>query len=550
MNKRFFVLSMIFLFILVCYANFVGSSKTNKPFMFDPVYSLYSDAVNFYFLHGIHDATLLKSDLLTGSIKSNWHILECANLLSAIHLFLMNFFSLAIVTKIVSILQCFVFGILAYKIGDFFYSKMQTIFLMLISLIYFLTMDSFYGGQGRGFGICFLCVFLLLLIKKRFFLLPIALPFVFFFYPPIIPMLFIICLLVLVFFRDTFSDLHAFRRYTCILTISMMLIVYFILNSYFMQHVLANIRFFQSYKFTQVGNSSGNLNILQIALYYILNIKEHSILYTHATLFMVIVCIALVFRNPKSVLLVPRVFWVMLWASILAFMILYPINPTIASRQTVFSVPFFIVIFFALNIIDICKNNQKYLLRVLIPFLITFIILHPKYNDVRNFREFEQVYMYMDSLTKDILIAGYPRSRLIRTIPFFSRRAVFYTDKYRDMLLGFYSQEEVEMRRRELIEAVYADSFEKVKTFIEKYKITHFVIEAYLYGDRFIDSLRNSRYPEDRQTYAFIKGREKQDDFCLFKFAKVNYDSKPKTTMGEVFIIDAAKTLVALKRNP
>ncbi len=545
MNKRFFALSMIFLLILACYANFVGNFNMSRSFMFDPVYSLYSDAVNFYFLHGIHDTTLLKSDLLVGSIKSNWHIIECGNLFLAVQLFLMNFFSLAIVIKIVSILLCFVFSILIYRIGNHLYSNIQAIFLMWMLLVYFLTMDSFYGGQGRGFGVCILCLFLLLLVKKKFFLLPILLPFVFLFYPSIIPMLFVMCLLVPVFFKDAFKTPRAFGQYLSMLVISMMLTVQFILSSYFMQHVLTNIRVFQSYKFAQVGTMSGNLNIFQIALYYILNIKEHSLLYTYSTIFMMIVCAGMVLRNLKSVLLVPRVFWLMLLASILAFMIVYPINPTVASRQTVFTIPLFAVVFFAVNIFGMFRNNHKYLLMVLIPFLITFIVLHPKYNDIRNFREFKQAYINMSSLPKDVLIAGYPKSRLIRTIPFFSRRAVFYVDKYRDILLGFYTLEELERRRQELIEALYADSLEKVKVFVRKHKITYFVIEDYLYDNHFIESFKNSKFPEDRQTYAFIKGAKKQGDFALFEFAKVNYDSKLTYPRGEIFVINAAKALVA-----
>jgi len=109
------------------------------------------------------------------------------------------------------------------------------------------------------------------------------------------------------------------------------------------------------------------------------------------------------------------------------------------------------------------------------------------------------------------------------------------------MSLGFYPQEEVCSRRKELVEALYSGSLENARAIAEKYNISFFVIESYTYDRPFIDSLGSSRFAEDRQVYHSAGQAGAAAGFALLEFAKNNYDIKINGAEGDIFIVRTAK---------
>ena len=101
-----------------------------------------------------------------------------------------------IAIKIISIIICVLSVILIYKIGVYLYSKSQACLPAGLFLFYFLSMDTFYGGQDRCFGALIFCIFLLFLVKEKFIFLPFLLPLIIIFYQSFFFVLATICLLV------------------------------------------------------------------------------------------------------------------------------------------------------------------------------------------------------------------------------------------------------------------------------------------------------------------------------------------------------------------
>jgi len=153
------------------------------------------------------------------------------------------------------------------------------------------------------------------------------------------------------------------------------------------------------------------------------------------------------------------------------------------------------------------------------------------------------VYDYVESLPKDVFIAGYPGSRVVDKIPFFSKRTIFFSDYLDDLLYITYGTEGFRKRRQNLILALYADSIEKVKIFIARYKIDYLIIETSYYNKSFFDHLKQSVVPYDRQTWGLIKNKVSINNFILLDFVKKYHDFELGGSGGDIFVISAKKIL-------
>jgi len=177
-------------------------------------------------------------------------------------------------------------------------------------------------------------------------------------------------------------------------------------------------------------------------------------------------------------------------------------------------------------------------------FLISvFVLLHPIFGEVHDYREYKPVYDYMESLPKDAFIAGYPGSLVMDKVPFFSKRTVFFSDYMDDLLYLAYGAEGFRERRQNLILALYADSIEKVKIFITRYKIGYLIIETSYYNKPFFDHLKQSVVPYERQTWGLIKNKININNFFFLDFVKKYHDFELKRAAGDIFVISAKKIL-------
>ncbi len=533
--KRKFIYLAILVAILL-YANCFTTS-----FKFSLIYSPYNDAGELYSVQSIFDNTLFKNDPVLTVIKNHMNVVskirEFAH--NAIYYLLMHFFSFPLAIKIVSIIFAILCTLLVYKIGACLYSKDYAYLLSSLFLFYFLSMDTFYSGQDRCFGIFTFLVFLLFLVKEKFYFLPFFLPLVIFIYQPLLYVFTTVCLLIPFLYRKNIK----LSWYILFLAISILIGLLFIFNDKLLNTIITNIPLLRSYKYYCGNNIVNPLNPWHFLLYFVLNLNEHSRLYVYFTYFFIAVSLIIVILKRKKAFSLPKAIWLIFLGSFFSFLIIYPANPILASRQLVFSLPLFLVFFVSTNISGIIIKS-KIKSAILLSFLISvFVLLHPIFGEVHDYKEYKPVYGYIESLPKDVFIAGYPGSLVMDKIPFFSKRTVFFSDYMDDLLYLTYGAEGFRERRQNLISALYADSIEEVKFFITKYKIDYLIIETSYYNDSLFDHLKQSVVPYGRQTWSIIKTKIETKNFTLLDFVKEYHDFELKNAGGDIFIISAKKIL-------
>lgn len=525
---------LVLLVLLAGYSNFVTNS-----FTFEPVYSLYPDSAGLYFLHGIVDSSLLHSDLFFKKFNLSPNAVIISLFHSGIGRILGDFLPLILVLKLISILSCVVSTIIIYRIAKNLYSNNYAIFFAWLFLMYFLSMDNFYGGQSRNFGILIFCIFLYYLFKEKFFILGFLSLSMIFFYPSISVVALVICVLIITFFRQKLIQAKTYVLYISWLILIMSLSFILYIHGFFLKLIFKNLSVFQDYKYIQhVGGVLNRFNPADILLYFIFNLNEHSKLYVCFTACVVVCFLVIVILRREKAFWIPKYIWLMLLGAIFSFSFLYPIHPVIASRQFVFTLPLFFVFFLGDNIFKMTKGRINSALFLTVGSLF-FLIAHPFLNDVRDYKGYKPIYDYIERLPKDALFAGDPKSQIVTTMPIFSRRSIFFADEIRDLYLLVYDNSEIEKKRKSLIRAVYADSIDTLRNFIAENGIDYFIVESRVYDKSFINNLEMSNDKYDKDTLFIIRKLNNKNDFKLLEFAKQHYDFKLKLKGNDIFLLNS-----------
>ncbi|MFH2145757.1 MAG: hypothetical protein ABII75_07000 [Candidatus Omnitrophota bacterium] len=450
------------------------------------------------------------------------------------------FFSFPLAVQILSISLSILSTIVIYKVGVYLYSRNFAYLTSGLFLVYFLSMDTFYGGQNRGFGAFIFCVFLLFLVKEKFISLPFLFTLAIFFYKALFFVLVVICLLIPFLYRKNIK----LKNYILFLAINILVSLFLIFNDKFIHLEMTYLPIIRSYKFHCGNNIINSFNPLHILLYFILNFNEHSELQVYFTYFFIILSVGTIIFRGKKAFYLPKAIWLMLLGSFISFLIIYLYSPVLASRQFVFSMPLFLIFFVSVNIYG---NATKYRIKpviLLVPLMTIFVAFHPIMGcQIRDFKKYKLIYDYLEILPKETFIAGYPGSFVADKIPFFSKRSIFFSDYMDDMLYQAYGVDGFKERRRDLIFALYTDSRDEVKNFVTKYKIDYFIIEPAYYDNAHYNYLRSSVVAYDKQAWDIVKTKVNKNNYFLLDFAKKYHDFELRGRDGDVFIISSKKIL-------
>lgn len=525
---------LLFLSILIiCYANFV-----TRPFSFEPFYSLYPDVSESYPLHVLNDHSALKRDVFSVSFNKTKDSINSDYLITKIYSFFLLFFSLPMALKVISILLSIMTTILVYRISAKLFSSDFAFFPAGLFLTYFLSKDILYGGGARNFGIFLFCFFILCLENNKIFLLPILMVLSTLFYPYLFIPFTIVCIFLVLelYCKNANSKLFILWLLICI-NIGLFFMVGKGVGKIW-GICIDNVHILGAYKYTLRVSAPINSNSpISTLIYFILNLNEDSKLHLYTTFFLLIASLPFVLINKGSSFRLSKSIWLMMIGCTISFFIIYPFQPVLASKEMNLVFPFFLVFFVSGNINKVIKNKSIFYL-IMATFIITFLTLHPRYNSIRGYQKYKQVYHFIETLPKDALIAGNPKSELIRTIPFFANRAVFFSEKLSFTKLVF-TDEENFTRLKSLIESLYDGSLNKIKNFVSRYGIDYFLIEDSYYKKPFFNYLESSINDSDKQFLSFIKNKKDKNNFILKQFLEYNYIFKANIDGDEVIILDA-----------
>ena len=528
--------SNLLLIILVCviavYANIITNSFTLEPF-----YSLYPDTSELYFLHTLDDSSVFTRDSFALNYSKSIGYFNNEFIFKGIYKFLLYFFPLPVAIKILSILLCLATVFIVYKISIKYFSRDFAFFPTVLFLIYFLGQDTFFGGTMRSFGILFFVTFVYLLENKKNYFLPILLSLSALFYPYLAIPIFIICAIQTIIIKE---NVLKKALYVLWFFLNIAIATFFTLGKGagpIFRSALSNLDVAGAYKYTLRVNEPINPQSLYSALaYFILNLNEHGKLYLYYTFFFMLVSLIILIVRKKTALILPKSFSQMFLACMGGFILVYPMHPALASRQLNFIVPFLLVFFFSLNFYEMFKNKN-----IINGFFVlissSFLIMHPCFNSIRGYEKYERVYKYAENLPKNSLIAGSPKSEIIRSMPLFSKRTVFFSEKLVFQSLAYSRQERIK-RLEFLVRALYGTDPREVSEFISRYNIDYMVIEEAHYLNQFSRDLKASIRPFDKKIIEFSMGFNNIKPLLL-DFAEKNYEFKGNIDGYSVYIVNA-----------
>jgi len=170
----------LFFLGLICYGMFF-----TDRLRFEVHYSTYYDTFVLYFLNIFRDPGLFVKDaggILFRQYMDNPTLREFGVL--SVYRLLLNFMSVGIALKLVSVLLSFFSAFFVYRTGQEVYKDdRKAFFLTTAFLVCFLSMDSFYYGQNRTFGAFFFVFLVYALYTRRYLAVPPLIYLFYMFYP-------------------------------------------------------------------------------------------------------------------------------------------------------------------------------------------------------------------------------------------------------------------------------------------------------------------------------------------------------------------------------
>jgi hypothetical protein len=493
-QKREWYFNVFLLIILFTAINFyIHRREIVNPFIVEPDIGL------GYITYFFSEPALLKNDLFRLSIDqclANGKGLFLENSLLAIPL--LYYFLLScpltvfpLITKSLTLSQILAFVSIAYsvtavlfvyKIGCLFSGKKWfALSLALFFLIYSSTMDAFYGGLQRGVGFAVICAFYYYLCRDRIIGLIACIFLSLLFDPHILPLLVIA------------TSIHCYARrikgvysaknalYFLIVSGLTAIFLYLIIYNF---HSDLKVYLFNHMQWKWLLKTDFSRNeVISFVGNFVLNIHEHSLIYKYFTLFLSFSALVFLFLRPKKAVLTggDKVF---IFSSFTAFFLLLPLQPGVASRQLIFSLPLFLIIFFWKKAISVSLSRS---IIFLLLFSGIFIAFNRCTNELADFTKRRIYFDFFSYLPKNTLIAGHPES--LRYIPFFSKRSVYFDPLWEENMLSFFDkkkQDEFKERKAALIKFIYSRDIEGFKKFIINNQVTHLIINEFYYSDSYL----------------------------------------------------------------
>jgi len=252
--------------------------------------------------------------------------------------------------------------------------------------------------------------------------------------------------------------------------------------------------FYPGRKIYQEPEPRGRMPIIFPSLYERLTNDRSGINLNSSILFLGLFSLLLLILLRKKALILPRELWCFLLASIILFMganavMLALFEP---SRYIRTSLPIFLVFFIVVNSYRLISEVKKSIYRrTVASFIITATLVFylPRIQGDSEYKAKDaELYSYLSTLPKDVLIAGHPRD--MDNVPIFSKRKVLIME---ELSLPYYPDfyEKIKERTYDFFDVYYATTPDKLCAFCSKYGITHFVV----YNSHFAkDYLRNKKF--------------------------------------------------------
>lgn len=471
-RNGYLCLSML---ISLGYALYMHRQELTNP------YIVYPDCHFYYFLYGLFDYSLFQNDLLMQSYIRHplFFVVSMpfAKPIVPIEALLTRFFDISRIITGVSIAYNMIAAFLVFKIGEIFKDKKSAVTLVILFLLYFSTMETFFGGGVRGIGAIICCLIFYGLCRSSIAVSLSAVSLSFVFYSLLLPLTVIVSSL-----QICASSIKRDKKikYFILLGLIIFAITLFIyLLDWRSFDALTN-----AYRWKTVLKSKAGFESSFIGR-YVFNFNERSTMYQHATFFFIAANLFLwrIKRRRFAFSLSERLF---VLAALGAFFICLFMNKVIASRQLIFALPLLLVVSFWRMVEEKINKANRILLVLAVAAFLVFLKFENRTKELFNLSDQKQKMEYLSALKKDALILAYPESATF--ISFYSRRSVYFNRVW-ERIIGpcaiCLESDRDELRKREQLSLAlyYAPSLQAIINDLEASGITHIVVEEYYYKD-------------------------------------------------------------------
>lgn len=397
-------------------------------------------------------------------------------------------------TKILPFFLCSLSALYMFKIGELLRGAIAGFLAGLMFIFVVWSRESFETfGQGnvKEFSVLFCIMFLYYFLKKDFFKAGINTVLLALFYPPLL----LVCLstyaISLLF--DFFID-HKIEQSKFLIFIGAVIIIIAIFVSQYPPGQIKLISL-KEMRGMEEFYRGGRIPALFPSFYERWANEESGLAIDYPIKWLVFVSLLvfLILRK-KALNTIPSSLWNFIFVSFTLFIIsnifmFFLYGP---SRYVRYSLPFFLILFIALNIgelYEVIKFKGKRLFFLWGFVFFVFISFIPKL-DVGGFiiAPFPNLYRFLQTLPKDVLIAGHPS--LMDNVPTFAERKAFITEEASvPYYTNFYPI--IKERTYNFFKAYYSDSLKEIYDFCKMHNINYIIVDkkhfsnAYFKGNRF-----------------------------------------------------------------
>lgn len=437
-------------------------------FRFDLIYSAYTDNFTMYYLAGLRDAALFPGDAIMDIMFRNMYNPAMREFLfGTFYRVLLQVIPLTAAVKVAAFMLVSLSAFLVYRIGRILFgTPPKALFLGVAFLACFLSMDSFYYGQNRSFGVSLFVLLAYALVSGRRLLIPPLIYLFYVFYPYLaLPAGLISAALV--------PGLTAEGSYRVKYLLLLLASVALCAATDISLAASADQAAAWGSKFSASG---GGLSPLRSLIVFTLNLGEHSRLYPLVLLVFSATTAAAFFSRGAAAFspLRGRGLWPLLLFP-LAFAALYPLNPLYASRQLVFFLPLALTFAFSAGVFCLLPEYRPGQLAVLLAAL--FAAAHPFLNDIDDFSTYRGLYSHVASLPAGARVAAPPYSRAAAGLPFFAGRPVVYSDAMAKVSALSRPAADRKGELKALLSAICSADPAEAARFSTENGVTHFLVE-------------------------------------------------------------------------
>lgn len=205
------------------------------------------------------------------------------------------------------------------------------------------------------------------------------------------------------------------------------------------------------------------------------------------------------------------------------------------ARYVRYSLPIFLLILVAINLNKLIGKIKKKDMRLIILvffFIVTIIVFIPGLYSDYSIAPYPCLYNFLQSLPKDIFIAGHPAS--MDFIPVHARRKVLVNEETsQPMYADFYPV--IRKRTYDFFNAYYSDSSKDIYAFCKQYNITHLIVERTHFSKDYLSKGQFYFNPFNDYIKKLIENRK---EFALMRVSK----SEIIFEDGDILVIEVKKS--------